>query len=71
MLEKCLTHNCEFTYTCPFCNIEYEYLSRTELIGFFRKGLLGQDAFFTNDEERGAYAHGKRLKQTYLEKNES
>lgn len=66
MKSICPIHKIEFGYTCPVCEESLSYVSRSHLILFFREGFLGKHVNHpSNDEERGAYAHGQRLAKSY------
>jgi hypothetical protein len=65
---KCNNHKVRFSYTCPFCEEEYSYISRTNLIDYFRAGVLGKEIPMNDVQQKAAYEQGKEMAKNYKKK---
>lgn len=59
----CEGHKMKYVFTCPVCEIELEYVSRTHLLPYFRSGVLGEKITVVSNEEKEAYQHGLKLRK--------
>jgi len=66
-MRRCRTHKRDFGWTCPVCEEEWNYLSRTYLLDAFRKGVRGEQFQSTDIQQQAAYEHGKTFKSTVSE----
>lgn len=66
-MRRCKTHKRDFGWTCPVCEEEWNYSSRTHLLDAFRKGVRGEQFQSTDVQQQAAYEHGKTYKPTVSE----
>jgi len=60
----------KYSYTCPICEVEWEYVSSTQYLDFFRAGVLGKAQCLTADVRAvAAYEHGKSCRVMYKGKS--